>query len=517
MTRTWSRVAVHHPGHPSQGRLAGDERGQALAIVAAVVALLALLPVSVQLLATGQLPVKQQAVERQQAVEAARAGVSDYVNHLESPLGYLQYCSNQVPAAQWTCDNGSGPDTSNPAFAVDTGDNTWASVQGTVSDNHEAFHYVVDSAGLNPGQQGTVVVYVTGRAGANGRYVYATIKAELQATPSSPPYWFPPSPGATCAPDDIVTAPLFATYAKVTLWGAEGGGQGSSGNGQGGGSYGAELVAYPPVVGGQTWLIAPGEAGVQGQSTLLSLLGIGAGGPTCLGSMNLGGGQGGYENLLGVITGTGGGGGAGSGICVEGSGGSQCNPTPAECDTSYSNTPCVLAVAGGGGGQGGLGGGLGGYDSATSTSGNGDNGTTICLLICLTAATGGSLGGNTSAPVTQGGAGKQQVLALVTGQGGGGGGGFPNGGGGGGAGGVLSLLAGTGGGGGGGDSTSSTPTASGCPTPTLYRPVTYPASDTNGNGAVQVEFFSGTPCSGTALLSYSVVSLAVEQVPANSA
>ena len=97
-----------------------DESGQALVIVAALLTTLVILPVGVQMLATGQLPLATAAAFQQQALQAARAGLADYINHDETfdlanyntnHTSYSTYCSN---VAFSSCTN--GPDTTNPAF-----------------------------------------------------------------------------------------------------------------------------------------------------------------------------------------------------------------------------------------------------------------------------------------------------------------------------------------------------------------------------------------------------------------
>jgi hypothetical protein len=84
---------------PARGR---QEPGQALVVIVAIVALLVLIPASVQMMAVHQLPTSQQTTFAQQALEAARGGLSDYVNWAQTHAGYpSSYCSSGVPA--WTC------------------------------------------------------------------------------------------------------------------------------------------------------------------------------------------------------------------------------------------------------------------------------------------------------------------------------------------------------------------------------------------------------------------------------
>lgn len=302
--------------------------------------------------------------------------------------------------------------------------------------------------------------------------------------------------------------------ASFTLMGAEGGGESYGGSGQGGGGLGAEVTFVAPVQSGTTCVPVSGEAGAQGQFTFLSILADG--GPSSTGSLNLGGGQGGYTNFAGAASATGGGGGGASAVCLQTSGASgsaSCSGYSGSwtiCNwsgTSFTNMPCLLAVAGGGGGDGGsacvlsvcANGGNGGYTSSSASNGDGAAGGNLCVagtclnLGLLTAASGGAQSGSSA---TRGATGQTQTLSIYGGAGGGGGGGYPDGGASGQAGGLLnSVLLGitiAGGGGGGGAGGSAVVSTGGCGAPTIG-PAAYPTGDPSGNGFVQRTLFTG-PC-----------------------
>ena len=472
-----------------------------MAVMVGMVAMLVLIPLAVQLMATNQMPASTHAVDKQEAIEAARAGLSDYINHVQGPYGYLQYCSSGVAsgsfAATWTCPNSRTRDSANAAFANSPSDGHWAYVHNVTSSRYAAFEYVVDSANANPSSPAPqqVVVYVTGRAGTATHYIYQTLQATLQVTPAATSYVV-----ANCATGGTaVTVPAGATYALVTATGAQGGA--AEGTTAGGGGSGAQVVVDVPVVAGQTWLVNPGTAGYPGHTSLIGLFNPGGRGGGCAGNIDVGGGNGGGA-LVSLLDGVGGGGGGASAICVEGAGPTPCASAPASptCTWSavthaYTATPCVLVVAGGGGGQGGTaGGGQGGYTSSALTSGAG-----------LPASLGGAFG---AAPTPQGAAGQGVLVSALDGLGGGGGGGFAYSAGiqsGGGAGGKCQLLLlvcilAPGGGGGGGQS-SAPVTEPGCPA-AQTTVASYPVVAGNGgNGQVAITFFTGPvgACTGTAI------------------
>lgn len=469
------------------GRLRSDEDGQALAIVVAIVAVLTVLPIGAQLLASGQAPISGQAVAQQQAIEAARAGVSDYVDHVETVSGYLQYCSPVF------CTGGS-VDPSNPAFAPDLGlsTTTWSTVDATTG--NAAFQYAVDTSGISTTPTGPqqFPIYVTGRAGSPGHYVSDTLKVLLQVTPASQTFTFTGAPTGSCSNttlsqyEDAVTVPIGATYAKVTVAGAQGGGTGTT---AGGGENGGEAVTWVPATAGTTWTAVPGYAGASAGFALLSL--FSGGGPGGCGGMDFGGGAGG-GSAVGVISGGGGGGAAASALCLGTE--TQCTSTstPSWC-TSAMAGPCLLAVGGGGGGTGG--------------TGN------------TTTAVGGAQ------PSQQGAPGAGALVALACGYGGGGGGGFDassGDGGSGGSAGTLDLLGlclgdGTGGASGGSGYATGSLSTGGCTGDGTSTVQSYPVPGGSGpNGAVTITFYTGTTCATTPTVQLSVSAVLTQQVAANT-
>jgi len=529
-----------------------------MAIVVGALALLTLIPTAVQLLAVGQLPISQQAVYEQQALEAARAGLSDYINHVQSSLTYTNFCSTGT--SMWTCPSGSEAatfaNTANHGFANTPDDSNWAKVQTESSGAvDQSFQYLVDDSTYLTNNTEPITVYVTGRAGSAANPVYQTLQAQLSVTSDSQFEEKVPSSPTSCGSMTAVSVPSQATWAQITVDGAEGGS--SSGGAAGGGGAGAQVVADvpipQPVAPGTTWTLSPGFAGASGNYqflTIAPLNGYGQGGPGGCGSMNLSGGNGGGSaTLLNALDNTGGGGGAASAICVGTV--SQCttNSQSLGMCTSTQTAPCLLADAAGGGGSGGAGDGLlgglltglrGSGGNGGSSSGNSDGGWDggtggsfsllgIGLITGGAGGTAGGYGGNQSSS-SQGAAGGQTVVSGLSTYGGGGGGGYANGGlatyssshmpaGGGGAGsqgGLLGLCAlglcalGTGGGGGAGSSdVALQATTTGCPTYSGPTAATYPALPGDGdNGAVKVTFYNGTACTGSLLppsVSVSVV------------
>ncbi len=93
------RAPRRRGGHP--------EHGQVMAVIVALIGVLLLGPLAVQVLATGQMPASTRAVERQDAIEAARAGLSDYINHLQGPYAYLDYCSTGWDALNGALSSGT--------------------------------------------------------------------------------------------------------------------------------------------------------------------------------------------------------------------------------------------------------------------------------------------------------------------------------------------------------------------------------------------------------------------------
>jgi Tfp pilus assembly protein PilX len=510
---------------------ARSEGGQALVVVAGLLATLVMLPVSVQLLATGQAPLANAAAYQQEALEAARAGLADYVNHTETydnanyasnSTSYSKYCSS---GAFSTCTTGFSPgktvDSTNPAFVTNFGVNSWVTVETGNTAGNAAYQYVVDSSGVaNSSCPTPYSVYAVGKAGAGSHYVYQELKAVLQDVPGNPVICPSPNPqGGTCTTNNFsVTVPPGAGYAKLVLSGAAGGA--SSGGTTGGGGNGATETAYVQVTPGQTLTFTAGGAGAQGDFSLLNIFGNG-GQPGCSGMPGLAGGTGGGAGLT-LLSGEGGGGGAGSAVCWGTATASTCNSptTPSVCTTSppSSSTTCVMAIAGGGGGQGGAGGGQGGYwNNGGTWTATGHQGSGL-----LFHASGGPAGGTSgSSSSTVGANGASTGLGVGTGTGGGGGGGdcgtscasgTQGGGGGGGAG---QLLLANGGGGGLGASVAMA-AAPGCTDVGPSAITSYPVSGgTGSNGAVAYTFYSASSsCNGTA--QPGAWSLFVQQVPPNA-
>lgn len=499
-----------------------DEGGQALVVVASLLATLVMLPVGVQLLATGQAPVANAAAYQQQALEAARAGLADYINHAETydsanyatnSTSYSKYCSSGAFSACSSLSPARSVDSSNPAFVSTFGGASWVTVESGNTAGNAAYQYVVDTSGVgNTSCPTPYTVYAVGKAGAGTHYVYQELKAVIQDVPGTTVVCPAPTPsGSTCTTNTFsVTVPQGAGYAKLVLYGGAGGaGVGGGTGGQSNGGDGATETAYVQVTPGQTLTFTAGGAGADGNFSLLNLFGNG-GQPGCSGSPGLEGGTGGGAGV-GLLSDEGGGGGAASGVCWGTATSSTCNASslPSVCSSSppSSSTTCMMAVAGGGGGQGGdnSSSGLGGYynNSGTWTAGGqqGSGG--------LGPGAGGPAGGTSGAAnSTVGGNGSTTGIGILTGTGGGAGGGdcsscasnTKGGGGGGSAGGlcVIVCLLGAGGGGGAGASVAMT-AAPGCTNSTSATTL-YPVPGGSGyNGAVDYTFYSSSSsCNGSA-------------------
>lgn len=535
-----------------------------MALLVGAIAFLTLVPAAVQMLAVGQLPIAQSAVYRQQALEAARAGLSDYINHVQSSSNYLDLCSS---GASWTCPSDSTPatlpNTDNQGFANSPDASNWAQVQSSTSGD-QYFQYLVNDSQYLSDSSDPVMFYVTGRAGPVTHPTYETLQAALSISSSSKFALSVSSTPTACGATEAIEVPAQATWAQIAVYGAQGGS--SWGGSAGGGGDGADVVSDIPVTPSVTWTLSAGFAGESGNFQWASAFGYGEGGPGGCGSMDMSGGNGGGSSaVLNALDNTGGGGGGASAVCVGTV--SQCTTDvqPLSMCTSSQTAPCLLAVAGGGAGDGGAGGGAengvlkgvaGSGGSGGNSSGNpeggwaGANGGGLSLLgLTLTqggaGGTAGGYGGNQSSS-TEGVPGTgTSLLTVLDSYGGGGGGGYsyggldsglglyaqtgtasaPAGGGGGGAGGgllcslscgVLGIL-GTGGGGGAGSSNVALEaTGSGCPFYSGPSVASYPVLSGEGDsGAVVVSFYNGTACDG-GLLPPSVAVAAVQPVPSTS-
>jgi hypothetical protein len=481
-------------------------------LVIGLIAVLVAVPAAVDVLATGQSPTSEEAALVIQAKQAAVAGISDYINHVQAaPSTYTKYCSEaQFTGTATPCPLTSpGVDSTNLAFAnsVPTG-NTWiasgVTMTGT-SNGNASYRYVVDSTTSNPA---LITVYSIGQAGtATAQHVNFTEEAALTVCEAG---CLTTVTAASC-----IKVPTGAVSAKIVAYGAAGAGGGTDAAA----GVGALVSATVPVTAGDTLYLIPGQPGVPGNTGLLSLLGLinifpgagGAGGsgntgacslahpslppdlgggngalpgvgspPLYTGALSSGGGGGGgatavYDSTAAsmvVTAGGGGGGGAGnllSGLLADppGAGGKGGNPP-----TAGGNTPGILLLLGG------------------SPGGKGGTWTTGGATTCASGAAGDACGQNGYTPAI--------LAGVATGGGGGGGGGYQSaglgGGGGGTTGGILGVL-GSGAGGGAGTSYANN---GACAAPTIGSATTYPTGDTTGAGQISVTFFAGA-CGTTPL------------------
>jgi hypothetical protein len=520
-----------------QGRR--DGRGQAMLIVIGLISVMVAVPVAINVLAVGQNTTSQEAALVIQAKQAASAGISDYINHLQafnaqnSGSSYTQFCSNGVGSNGSTqlfptCSSTPPAVASgfyNPAFvATDTPTNGWLSGGVTMpatSNGGASYRYVVSAPSGTTTQ--LVTVYSIGQAGTQtGQHVTSTQEAALSVCTGG---CLAPSTASSC-----VKAPSNAVSATIVAYGAKGGAGSPYSATAAAGGTGALITATVPVTGSDILDLIPGQPGKIGNFHLLDLISLfpGAGGyggkqaVSC--SLNpphtppdLSGGNGDIPGGILDLSTNGGGGGGGASSVYD-----------ATSDT-------MLTVAGGGGGGGGPGNILalnvlglvglnypptaGGTASPTLTApGAGSNVTTVNVLgvLKIPGAVGGSGGvwmaGASTNCATAANAGKacgqygiaQPLAGVANGGGGGGGGGYSAsgvGGGGGGATGALgacllgilctpALLGAVGSGAGGGAGASYPLTTCGS-APTFGTTAQYLAGDPTGVGQVGITFFAG--------------------------
>jgi hypothetical protein len=484
------------------------DQGQAMLLVIALIAVLVAVPAAIVVLAVGQVSTTENAALIVQANQAARAGISDYINNVEADPTYTKYCSRGMTsgATQWACPGStvSAPALTNPAFVNSpTLAGTWYSDGSTmrgVTNGTPSYRYVVNSPDTAIPAQ--VLIYSIGQAGtAAGQHVSATEEAALTVCVSGCLY---PTSGVSC-----IKVPTNAVSAKIIVYGARGGGGGPDAVG----GVGAMVTATVPVTAGDTLDLYPGQPGQAGNPQLLNLLNLlaGAGGSgglplsgPCLLSQtysppDLGGGNGALPGGLANVLTAGGGGGGGATMVFD----------------ATTNNMVAVGGGGGGGGAGNLLQILGGPPGAGGTAGSdppGSGGTAAGLLLVFPAAPGGT-GGTWSAPpgaglcastTVAGGTGTApgnacgqngylptNLLGVLTGGGGGGGGGYSasslGGGGGGTTGGLLGIAVGSGGGGGAGYSSANNGP---CPAPAIV-PAAYPTGDATGAGQISITFFAG--------------------------
>lgn len=506
-----------------------EESGQALLVVVVAAAMLAAVVFGAQEMVGAQTPTVASVDNVTYALQAAHAGVDDYLTQLDTTgiQNIAPYCS------QYFCGTADLPPSIYPEFANCPHNSTSSSCPASpswattgVGDGVVAqYQYMVDSKGFNVTDNGTqsITVWSTGRAGAHGQWAYQTVRATVFITQSGPSIVSAVSTSSCSANETQWVAPPGATYAEFTILGGSGG---DTSNITGG--YGQIVTGAIAVEPGWTFTASAGHQGGWGNLESGGLA-YAQGGPGGCGNMAMAGGNGGGYGTAALST-TAGGGGAGSGLCFGTE--HQCSAVNTYCSTLASDTTpgCMIAAAGGGGGAGGstavidiptlfdasVNGGQGGEQS--NLSANGANGQELYVsflgvpLINLPGGAGGTAAYTSS---ETGQAGQQSAFALVGGAGGGGGGGFNGAGGGGGEAGqpgstgVYDLvdIASGGGGGGQGAGTNSAPSyfwqTGSC---------TFTDSGTAaGDGSVTIQRYGGSYCSGNPVMEIGTV---IEQVAA---
>jgi hypothetical protein len=331
--------------------------GQAMLLVIALIGFLVAVPAAVDLLAANQNSNTNEAGLVIQAKQAALAGISDYINHVQADSTYMTDCSNSV----FTGLTGCTTPANNPAFVnVSSSGNTWLPVaQGGVTmpgpdsadpvEGKPTYHYVVDPAQPTVSPQ-LVTVYSTGQAGTQlGEHVSVTEEAALTICSGGSGCVAPPT-GVQCQ-----TVPQNAYSAQVTILGAEGGG----GETDALAGVGAQVTATFAVRPGDKLDLVPGQMGVPGDNGLLGVLGLtlfpgtgGTGGSATTGCASsslpdLSGGNGSVFCPTGVFLST-----ACLAAALKGGGGGGGGAT--SIYDEKSSTVEVVAGGGGGGGAGNL-------------------------------------------------------------------------------------------------------------------------------------------------------------------
>lgn len=176
------------------------EDGQATAIVLALIIVLILMVGAVQLFAVSQVPISANAVYSEQALSAAQAGISHYINELNSQgQNYaLEYCSTdgRLWTKGGTC---TGTDSSDPGFVDNFTSTHWDQVPLTgQGSDQESFQFMVNNSQVS-NTPSTVQIWVRGRAGnatasaGNLGVSYSLLKATIEP-PTSTVTGLPPSP-----------------------------------------------------------------------------------------------------------------------------------------------------------------------------------------------------------------------------------------------------------------------------------------------------------------------------------
>jgi hypothetical protein len=508
-------------------------------IVIALISVMVAVPVAINVMAVGQTTTSQEAAIVIQAKQAAAAGVSDYINHLQAynlanpTLSYTQYCSPLVTS--FGCSSTTDP--GNPAFVPSgSATNGWYPPSNGVTmpaatNGGASYRYVVSPPDSSVPQH--ITVFSIGQAGTqHGQHATSTDEAALTVCTGG---CLLPSTAATCIP-----IPHNAVSATIVAYGASGGAGSPSGSATASGGSGALITTTVPVTHDDILDLIPGQSGKPGNFHFLDALNLfpGAGGHGGLQALScplnpphkpadLSGGNGDIPGGLVDLSTNGGGGGGGASAVYD------------------ATADSMLAVAGGGGGGGGPGtilgfsglglllgsdpptaGGTGGKPPQPGSSTTGINVLNLGLLTLSISAGGPGgtwvAGGSTTCAAGTPGQECGQygisvpLAGLINGGGGGGGGGYSaagSGGGGGGATGPLSaclsllgakilctgtLLAGAAGSGAGGGAGTSYPTASCGANSTFGTPAQYAAGDPTGVGQIGITFYAGN-CGATPL------------------
>ena len=254
----WRAFAGQHCGGAlKRGRLGHrtSEHGQAMLIVIGLVSVMVAVPVAINVMAVGQTTTSQEAAVIIQAKQAAAAGVSDYINHLQaynlahSGSSYVQYCSSGVSSLGCS----ASTDANNPAFvSSDTAPSGWftngvtmpATVNGGAS-----YRYVVSAPDASVPQH--ITVFSIGQAGTQqGQHATYTDEAALTVCAGG---CISPVTTASC-----VKVPTGAQYATVVAYGAKGGSGATSGAAGGAGGLVSTTVS---VVSGDQLYVVPGQPG----------------------------------------------------------------------------------------------------------------------------------------------------------------------------------------------------------------------------------------------------------------
>ena len=185
-------------------RIAADAAGQAMLIVLALVAVLALLPVMLAANSSQHVPITLQVQNSKAALAAAESGATEYMTNLQQNPSFVEYndVNCNVPTGDTPLDsafflptnycNGPGNPVSlstltslvdnnvSPSVPSPSSISRWAPISGSSPYLAEQFAYTVDGGSDVVNNSGTLNLIVVGRAGIGPTVQYRTVSVEIR-------------------------------------------------------------------------------------------------------------------------------------------------------------------------------------------------------------------------------------------------------------------------------------------------------------------------------------------------